>query len=195
MPDRASIFRENPIEVPEHSESVTALADELTTVFYDDLKSLAHRERRRVGAGNTLQTTALVNESYLRLRGTTNWQSDAHFMRAAALAMRHALLGHATARMTQKRGGGVAALSLENAYEIAVADDAALVELNEALDRLAAESQRLAQVVECRFFAGYNDVDTAYALGISERTVRRDWTVARAWLYRELQRRDATNSN
>ena len=192
MTDRSSTHREDHAEIPEHSESVIALADQLTTVFYEDLRRLAHRERRRIGAGNTLQTTALVNESYLRLRGSTDWQSDAHFMRAAALAMRHALLNHATARMTQKRGGGVSALSLDSALDVADDDDAALVELNEALDRLANESQRLAQVIECRFFAGYDEVDTAYALGISERTVRRDWTIARAWLYRELQSQSTT---
>lgn len=187
MTDRSSSHRRELPEVPEHSESVIALADQLTPVFYEDLKRVAQRERRRVGAGNTMQTTALVNESYLKLRGTKNWQSDAHFMRAAALAMRHALLNHASARMTQKRGGGVDALSLDTGHDIAGADDAALVELNEALHRLAVKSQRLAQVIECRFFAGYDEVDTAYALGISERTVRRDWTLARAWLYRELR--------
>lgn len=192
MTDRSPAHRKELPEIPEHAESVTALADQLTPVFYEDLKRLAHRERRRVGAGNTLQTTALVNESYLRLRGNDNWQSDAHFMRAAALAMRHALLNHASARMTQKRGGGIAALSLDSTHDIASADDTALVELNEALDRLAGESQRLAQVIECRFFAGYDEVDTAYALGISERTVRRDWTLARAWLYRELRSQPTT---
>ena len=176
-----------PADDAKHAESLVALADQLTPMFYEDLKRVAHHERRRVGAGNTMQTTALVNESYLKLRGTQDWHSDVHFMRAAALAMRHALLNHAIARMAQKRGGGAETVSLEHAHGVAIDDDAALVDLNEALERLANESQRLAQVVECRYFAGYDEVDTAHALGISERTVRRDWALARAWLHRELR--------
>ena len=176
-----------PADDAKHAESLVALADQLTPMFYEDLKRVAHHERRRIGAGNTMQTTALVNESYLKLRGTQDWHSDVHFMRAAALAMRHALLNHAIARMTQKRGGGAETVSLEHAHGVAIDDDVALVDLNEALERLANESQRLAQVVECRYFAGYDEVDTAHALGISERTVRRDWALARAWLHRELR--------
>ena len=151
-----------------------ALADQLFPLFYDDLRRLAHRERHRVGAGATLQTTALVNEAYLKLRRGQAWDTDAHFLRAAALAMRHALVNHAE---TRQGGGGVAGLTHP---------DASILALNEALGRLAQESLRLAQVVECRYFAGYSDVETAHALGISERSVRGDWTLARAWLHREL---------
>jgi RNA polymerase sigma factor (TIGR02999 family) len=166
--------------------AVRALADQLTPLFYDDLKRLAHRERARVGAGATLQTTALVNEAYLKLRGSRDWNSDAHFLRAAALAMRHALVSHALARLAHKRGQGAALLPLDAALDVPVDDDAAILALNEALGRLAHESVRLAQVVECRYFAGYDDAETAHALAVSERTVRRDWTLARAWLHREL---------
>jgi RNA polymerase sigma factor (TIGR02999 family) len=165
---------------------VRALADQLLPLFYDDLKRLAHRERSRVGAGATLQTTALVNEAYLKLRGTQSWNTDAHFLRAAALAMRHALVNHAVARMADKRGSGVVPLPMSAALDVAAEDDATMLALNEALGRLAGDSLRLAQVVECRYFAGYDDAETALALGISERTVRRDWTLARAWLHREL---------
>ena len=165
---------------------VQTLADQLMPLFYDDLKRLAHRERSRVGAGATLQTTALVNEAYLKLRGSQGWNTDAHFLRAAALAMRHALVSHALARQADKRGGGAAALPISDALEIAVEDDAAVLALNEALARLARDSLRLAQVVECRYFGGYDEAETGCALGISERTVRRDWTLARAWLHREL---------
>jgi RNA polymerase sigma factor (TIGR02999 family) len=165
---------------------VRALANELTPLFYDDLRRMAHRERARVGAGATLQTTALVNEAYLKLRGTRGWNTDAHFLRAAALAMRHALVNDAVAKLAHKRGHGVASLPMTDGLEIPIEDDATIVALNEALERLARESLRLAQVVECRYFAGYDDAETATALGISERTVRRDWTLARAWLHREL---------
>ena len=165
---------------------VRALADQLIPLFYDDLRRLAHRERSRVSAGATLQTTALVNEAYLRLRGTNGWNTDDHFLRAAALAMRHALINHARARLTSKRGDGAIPLPLTAAVGVAVDDDATMLALNDALGRLARDSLRLAQVVECRYFAGYDDAETARALDISERTVRRDWTLARAWLHREL---------
>ena len=165
---------------------VRALADRLIPLFYDDLRRLAHRERARAHAGATLQTTALVNEVYLKLRGSRDWSSDVHFLRAAALAMRHALVNHALARVAAKRGDGVLHLPIDQALDIPVDSDATLLALNEALGRLAGESLRLAQVVECRYFGGYDDIETARALGISERSVRRDWTLARAWLHREL---------
>ena len=168
------------------SPAVRALADQLMPLFYEDLKRLAHRERIRVGAGATLQTTALVNEAYLKLRATHGWNNDAHFLRAAALAMRHALVSHAVARLAGKRGDGAIPLPLTASLEVMVEDDATVVALNEALGQLARDSLRLAQVVECRYFAGYDDAETARALDISERTVRRDWTLARAWLHREL---------
>jgi RNA polymerase sigma factor (TIGR02999 family) len=166
--------------------AVRTLADELMPLFYEDLKRVAHRERTKVGAGPTLQTTALVNEAYMKLRGAEGWNNDAHFIRAAALAMRHALVNHALARLASKRGDGAAHVPITAALDVAVDDDASILALNEALGRLAKESLRLAQVVECRYFAGYDDAETALALDISERTVRRDWTLARAWLHREL---------
>ena len=115
-----------------------------------------------------------------------DWNTDVHFLRAAALAMRHALVNHAETRQAAKRGGGTAELPLSEALNVAFDSDASILALNEALAVLAKESLRLAQVVECRYFAGYSDVETARALGVSERTVRGDWTLARAWLHREL---------
>jgi RNA polymerase sigma factor (TIGR02999 family) len=168
-----------------------ALADELFPLFYDELRQLAQRERRRVGAGATLQTTALVNEAYLKLRRGQKWQTDAHFLRASALAMRHALVNHAAACRAAKRGGGEEALPLPAALEVAVEWDASILALNEALGRLGNESPRLAQVVECRYFGGFTDTETACALGLSERTVRSDWTLARAWLHRALGNADS----
>ena len=165
---------------------VKAAADALLPIFYADLKRLAHRERANVGAGMTLQTTALVHEAYLKMRGVSKWNDDAHFVRAAALAMRHALVDHARERLTAKRGQGAVHVPLTEALEVAAASDESLVALDDALGLLSKQSLRLAQVVECRFFAGYDEAATAHALGISERTVGRDWTLARAWLLREL---------
>jgi RNA polymerase sigma factor (TIGR02999 family) len=172
---------------PTLAGEVKTLADQLLPVFYADLKRAAHRERARVGAGMTLQTTALVHEAYLKLRGGSGWNDDAHFVRAAALAMRHALVDHAIERLTAKRGSGAEHLPLTDGLDVAEPSDESLVALNDALEQLSKQSLRLAQVVECRYFAGYDEVATARALGISERTVRRDWTLARAWLLRELR--------
>ena len=169
--------------------SVRSMADDLTPVFYAELKRAAHRERAKVGAGLTLQTTALVHEAYLKLRGSAGWNDDAHFVRAAALAMRHALVDHAVERLTEKRGQGCVHLPLTEALEAVAGSDETLVALDHALNGLARQSLRLAQVVECRYFAGYDEVATATALGISQRTVRRDWALARAWLQRELSNR------
>jgi RNA polymerase sigma factor (TIGR02999 family) len=168
------------------ADGVKGLADDLLPIFYDDLKRLARSQRRRVGPSETLQTTALVHEAYLRLRSSRGWNDESHFLRAAALAMRHALVNHAHARTAQKRGDGAVHVSLTEGLDVALRDDDTVLALNEALERLAAESVRLARVVECRYFAGYDERETAAALQISERTVRRDWTLARAWLHREL---------
>ena len=168
-------------------EDVRRIAGELVPVFYDQLKHLAKRARSRMGAGYTLQTTALVHEAYLRLKDARSFTDDAHFMRAAALAMRHALINYAEARLAEKRGAGSLHVTLSHAGGIATDTDEGLLAVHEALERLAAESPRLADVVECRFFGGYGEEDTAKALGVSLRTAQRDWLKARAWLFRELQ--------
>jgi RNA polymerase sigma factor (TIGR02999 family) len=168
------------------SPAVRTLADELVPLFYNELRNVARRMRGKVGAGATLQTTALVHEAYVKLRGARGWNDDSHFLSAAALAMRHVLVNHALARLTAKRGAGADHLPLTAAEHVAEDSDEVLVNLNEALERLAQQAPRLAQIVECRYFGGYDDQSTARALGLSERTVRRDWTLARAWLHREL---------
>ncbi|MGH8251392.1 MAG: ECF-type sigma factor [Steroidobacteraceae bacterium] len=165
---------------------VRALANDLAPLFYEQLKRMAHRERLRLGASSTLQTTAVVNEAYLKLRGSRGWTDDAHFLRAAAQAMRHVLINNAQARASRKRGAGAIHVSQTQSDEIAAENDDDLVALEEALQHLARHSQRLADVVECRYFGGLDEPSTARALGISERTVRRDWVLARAWLYRAL---------
>jgi RNA polymerase sigma factor (TIGR02999 family) len=165
---------------------VRRTAEELLPLFYEEVRRAARRERRRVGAGETLQTTALIHEAYLKLHRSPAFHDEAHFLRAAALAMRHSLINYARDRIAAKRGSGATVVTIDEAGEIGPAADQELLEVNEALGRLAQLSPRLAQVVECRFFAGYGDDETARALGLTDRTVRRDWIKARAWLRREL---------
>ena len=168
---------------------VRRIAAALLPDFYAQVKRMARRERARVGGGDTLQTTALAHEAWLRLRNARGFADEAHLLRAAAIAMRHALINHAVARRTQKRGAGAVHVTLSHAELLAVDSDDGLIALNDALQRLAAVTPRLADVVECRFFAGYGEEETASALGISLRTAQRDWLKARAWLYREPGRR------
>jgi RNA polymerase sigma factor (TIGR02999 family) len=170
------------------SPEIRRIALELLPVFYDQLKRIAKGARARLGGGQTLQTTVLVHEAYLRLGAARAFADDTHFLRAAALAMRHALINHAESRATQKRGGDAAYVTLSNAADFSIDTDEGLLALNEALDRLHAELPRLADVVECRFFGGFSEEATAKALGSSLRTVQRDWMKARAWLFRELEK-------
>ena len=161
-------------------------AEALLPLLYADLRRLARRARWQVSAGETLQTTALVHEAYLKLRSNAGFADRAHFLRAAAIAMRHILVNLAREATADKRGGGAPRVSLDDAPEMPAAAAGPLLEVDQALDRLRAISTRLADVVECRFFAGYSDEETAAALDVSDRTVRRDWLKARAWLRREL---------
>jgi RNA polymerase sigma factor (TIGR02999 family) len=165
---------------------VRRIASELLPAFYDQLRRVAHRTRGRLGGGHTLQTTALVHEAYLRLGHSRRFTDETHFFRASALAMRHALINHAQSRLAEKRGGGGQHLTLSNVADLSIDTDEGLLALNEAMECLAREIPRLADVVECRFFGGYSEEDTARALGMSLRTVQRDWLKARAWLFREL---------
>jgi len=182
LPDDCVARLESSTTAPE----VRRLAAELLPAFYAQLKHIAHRSRARVGAGYTMQTTALVHEAYLRLGQSRGFADEAHFLRAAALAMRHALINHAEARLAVKRGGGALHVTLSHATDFAIESDESLVALDAAMQRLATEMPRLADVVECRFFGGYGEADTARALGISLRTAQRDWLKARAWLFREM---------
>lgn len=159
----------------------------LMELFYGDLRRIARRERFRVGAGATLCTTALVSEAWLRLQRAPAWQDQQHFLATAALAMRQVLVNDARARFSARRGDGESPLSLsDEGVDAPDAADEQIVQVNDALEKLAMLSPRLAQVVECRFFAGYSEIETAKALGLTDRTVRRDWVKARAWLFREL---------
>ena len=162
------------------------IAAELLPVFYQQLRRVAHRTRARFGGGHTMQTTALVHEAYLRLGQSRRFADETHFLRAAALAMRHALINYAQSRIAGKRGSGGQHVTLSHVADLTIDSDEGMLALHEAMERLAAEMPRLADVVECRFFGGYGEEETARALGTSLRTVQRDWLKARAWLYREL---------
>jgi RNA polymerase sigma factor (TIGR02999 family) len=179
---------EDPSDDPlaRQAPEVRQIAAELLPLFYQDLKRAAHRSRTRMGAAMTLQTTALVHEAYLRLGSERPFNDPTHFLRASAIAMRHAIISYATERLAQKRGGGALHLTLSHATEFSIDTDEGLVALEEAMQRLATESPRLSDVIECRFFGGLSEEETAQALQISLRTVQRDWLRARAWLYREL---------
>jgi RNA polymerase sigma factor (TIGR02999 family) len=161
----------------------------LVELFHGDLQRLAHHERQRFGGrSETLNTTALVHEAYLKLARQDAFRDRGHFLATAALAMRQVLVGEARRRMSDKRGSGQSVLPLD-AIAVAVTlsqPEERIVALDEALQRLALGQPRLAQVVECRYFAGYTEPETAEALGVTERTVQRDWAKARALLYEAL---------
>lgn len=163
----------------------------LTEALYADLKRLARAQRGRVSAGQTLQTTALVNEAYLKLARSSGWKSREHFLNTAAAAMRQVLVDYARKRLSAKRGAGAPAEDLDEARNEEVLilrgePPERVLELDDALSRLGALNPRLVKVVECRFFAGYGEEETAQALGVTDRTVRRDWIKAKAWLFQEL---------
>ena len=155
-------------------------------LVYDELRRAAHRERRRIGAGDTLATTALIHEAYVRMARSAGFDSHGHFLRIAAIAMRRVLVDRVRHQLRQKRGSGINPLPIEAADDFYVEEDERIAAIDEALQRLTALSPRLADVVECRFFAGYSEKEPADALKLSERTVQRDWATARAWLQREL---------
>ena len=164
--------------------------DRLIPLVRVELHRLARRHMRREHTGHTLQTTALVNEAYLRLvdLGRVRWQDRAHFFAMSARLMRRILVDHARSRQFVKRGGGARRIPFDEAL-VSVERNIDLVELDDALRRLADLDPRKGQVVEMRFFAGLSVEETATALGVSPVTVMRDWRVARAWLFKELRRR------
>jgi RNA polymerase sigma factor (TIGR02999 family) len=162
--------------------------DRLLPVVYEHLKGLAQRELHRERPDHTLNATALVHEAYLRLvqLDSITWEGRAHFFGAAAQAMRRILISYARMKKAEKRGSGADHVSLDDVVVAARDRPADLLALDAALDRLAELDERQARVVECRFFAGMSVEETGTALGISPATVKRDWTLARAWLNREL---------
>lgn len=167
--------------VPESVDQVVALA-------YQQLRAIAHRRLRARDGSGTLSTTALVHEAYLKLadQSRAGWQDHAHFLALASLAMRHVLVDRARERSTLKRGGVRQRVTLDDERMSVDAEPDVLLQLDDAMDRLAAFEPRLARVVECRFFGGLTEQETADALGLTVRTVQRDWVKARVLLRRAL---------
>jgi RNA polymerase sigma factor (TIGR02999 family) len=172
----------------------TNAADQLFSAVYDDLRRVARHQLRRERAGHTLDTTALVHEAYFRLvdQTRTDWTDRAQFFAIASRVMRRILVDHARRRRAGKRGGARVAVTLgaadDHVSTPSLGDERAgtLLAVDDALTRLAERDSRLARVVECRFFGGLTDRETGEVLGITERTVQRDWAKAKDWLYREL---------
>ena len=164
---------------------------ELLPLVHETLHRLAHRHINRERQGHTLQTTALVNEAFLRLVGQENvdWESRAHFFAVSAQVMRHILVDYARQRASGKRGGEFRHVTLDADAAVSAERSAELVALDDALDALEKINPRGCKVVELRYFGGMSNTETAEVLRISETTVERDWRLARAWLYRELQAR------
>jgi RNA polymerase sigma factor (TIGR02999 family) len=162
--------------------------DALYARLYEDLHSAARGQLRGHRSGDTLDTTALVHEAYVRLLGeqSVQWESRAHFLAVAARAMRRVIIDAARQRTAQKRGGRSPHVTLSSEVWGAVEDPHTLIAIDDALSRLAHIDERLPRVAECRLFAGLSEKETAGALDVSVRTVQRDWQRARAWLQQEL---------
>lgn len=162
--------------------------DQLMSLVYDELHRLAHRYMKRESPGHTLQTSALVNEAFVRLvdQKHVQWQSRAHFFGIAAQMMRRILVDYARGRNYAKRGGGAQQVSLDEGLIVSDERTTEVVNVHEALERLAEFDARKSQIVELRFFGGLNIEETADVLGVSPGTVMRDWTLAKAWLRREM---------
>ena len=166
----------------------TAL-EKVTQLVYQELKRLAHRYMQRQSPDHTLQTTALVHEAYMRLASheAPSFANRTHFLAVAAKAMRQILVDHAKATLRQKRGAGVKAVELDEIASLSPEPTREIIDLNEALEKLAALDVRKAQVVELKYFGGLKPEEIAEVLKVSEVTVRRDWTFSKAWLYAELR--------
>jgi RNA polymerase sigma factor (TIGR02999 family) len=176
------------------SEGDSAALDQLIPLVHDELRAIAHDQRSRWRGDETLGTTALVNEAYLRLvaQERPDWKGRAHFLAVAGQAMRHVLIDYARRRKASKRGGSWDRVTIDRISEVlpggALAHDRVelLIQLEGCLKRLEEESERHARIVECRFFGGMTIQETADALGLSPRTVKRGWALAQAWLHREM---------
>jgi RNA polymerase sigma factor (TIGR02999 family) len=162
--------------------------DRLFPLIYDDLRRVASVQLRRESPGHTLSTTALVHEAYLRLVDVNRmeWKDRVHFLSMASRAMRRVLIDHARRHHADRRGSGAVAVTFDEAAVPADAPAEELVALDDALERLGALNPRLVSVVECRYFGGMTEEETAAALSITSRTVRSDWVKARGWLRRAL---------
>ena len=166
-----------------------AALEKLMPLVYEELRRLAHHYMRREHPGHTLQTTALVNEAYFRLvdQKQMRWQNRAHFFAISAQLMRRILIDHARSHQSAKRGGGAHKVSLNEVAVVAQEQAADLIALDDALRSLTAIDERKGRIVELRFFGGLSVEETAEALKISPRSVMREWSMAKAWLYKEVK--------
>jgi RNA polymerase sigma factor (TIGR02999 family) len=171
-------------------------SQDLLPLVYEELRKLAAARMAAEWDTSTLQPTALVHEAWLRLAGADQpaWKNRAHFFGAAAEAMRRILIDHARNKLALKRGAGCEKLDLDRVDVAIATDDATLLLINDALDKLAQQDPQSAELVKLRFFVGMSYEEAAEALGISERSAKRCWTFARAWLYRELRQASVTRS-
>ncbi len=174
------------------SEGDDAALAELTPLIYEELRRLAHHYMELERPDHTLQTTALVNEAYLRLadQSNPNWQNRAHFLAVAARAMRRILVSYARSNRAQKRGGAALKVELDEEAILSPGQSKEIVDLHEALERLGTLDSRKARVVELKYFGGLNHDEIAEVMKISTVTIRRDWVFAKAWLHNELHRAD-----
>lgn len=164
-------------------------ADVLLSLVYDELRRIARQYLRKERADHTLQPTALVHEAYMKLIDISDvsWQDRAHFFAVASNVMRHILVDHARARAAEKRGGERERIALEDAVNLSDKADVDLLALDEAMHRLAEFDAQQSKIVELRFFGGLTIEETAHVIGISPATVKREWTMAKAWLFRRLK--------
>lgn len=167
----------------------SAAVERLFPLVYDELRRIAHRQMAQERSGHTLDTTGLVHEAYLKLVDQTRvqWADRTHFFSVASNAMRRILVDYARRYQTDKRGAGPRRVSLTDNMLVAEERADTLLAIDEALTELALIDERLSRVVECRFFAGLTEEETAEVLGVTARTVRRDWTKAKGWLQRKLE--------
>jgi RNA polymerase sigma factor (TIGR02999 family) len=163
--------------------------DRLFPRIYDELQRIAHGQLQRERAGHTLVTTALVHEAYMKLVDITRveWRDRVHFLSMAARAMRRILIDYARQKNAARRGGGARPITLDEALIVADLQTDSLLALDDALEKLGALNPRLVRVVECRFFGGMTEEETAQALGVTSRTIRSDWVKARGWLRQALE--------
>ena len=170
----------------------TSALDQLLPIVYEELRRLAKRFMGRERRDHTLETSALINEAYIRLadQSTANWQNRAHFFAVAAQVMRNILIDHARSYHYEKRGGGAQKVSLDEAIILTEERAAELVALDDALTSLAAVDPRKSKIIELRFFGGLNIEETAEVVGLSPTTVQREWRAAKAWLHRFIDGKD-----
>lgn len=182
---------DNPVYIADYSETERQIADRYFNDSYDVLLSIARQRRRRAGFQDTFSTSDLLHETYLKMTARTAWESRKHFMSTAALAIRQAVIDHARRSSAQRRNQGERPVPLEGNESRFLPEfnetPEQVVLIGDLLTQLANENPRWLKIVDCRYFAGMTEAETAATLGLSERTIRRDWVSARAWLAEKMR--------